>query len=98
MCDRLRRHRRKGAGAPPGVLVSDIGLPGEDGYAPIRKGRARASERRERVPAIALTVCARGGSPESGSRRLSGAPEQTRRPGWTDGGDRRLRRSRRKSV
>ena len=43
----------------PDVLVSDIGMPEEDGYALIREVRARAAERGGRVPAIALTACAR---------------------------------------
>jgi hypothetical protein len=46
-------------GAPPDVLVTDIGMPGEDGYALIRKIRARAPERGGRVPAAALTAYAR---------------------------------------
>jgi len=38
------------------VLVSDIGMPGEDGYALIRRVRARFSP--EQLPAIALTAYA----------------------------------------
>lgn len=41
---------------PPDVLVSDIGMPGEDGYALIRRVRARFSP--EQLPAIALTAYA----------------------------------------
>jgi signal transduction histidine kinase/ActR/RegA family two-component response regulator len=44
---------------PPDVLVTDIGMPGEDGYALIRKIRARAPEHGGRVPAAALTAYAR---------------------------------------
>ncbi len=46
-------------GGPPDVLVTDIGMPGEDGYALIRKIRARAPEQGGRVPAAALTAYAR---------------------------------------
>jgi PAS domain S-box-containing protein len=37
------------------VLVSDIGMPDEDGYELIRKIRARGSERGGNIPAIAVT-------------------------------------------
>jgi PAS domain S-box-containing protein len=47
------------------VLVSDIGLPGEDGYALIRAIRAREGHGR-RIPAVALTAYAR-----SEDRRLA---------------------------
>jgi len=44
----------------PSVLVSDIGLPGEDGYSFIRKVKDLAAERGEEpIPAIALTAYAR---------------------------------------
>jgi CheY-like chemotaxis protein len=43
----------------PDVLVSDIGMPGEDGYALIRKVRALGAARGGNVPAIALTAYAR---------------------------------------
>jgi signal transduction histidine kinase/ActR/RegA family two-component response regulator len=39
----------------PEVLVSDIGMPGMDGYTLIREIRARRSERGGNVPAIALS-------------------------------------------
>lgn len=42
----------------PDVLVSDIGMPGEDGYALIRKVRALEDDL-ARIPAIALTAYAR---------------------------------------
>jgi hypothetical protein len=42
------------------VLVSDIGMPGEDGYALIKKVRALAPGRGGKIPAIALTAYARG--------------------------------------
>jgi CheY-like chemotaxis protein len=44
----------------PDVLVSDIGMPGEDGYALIRKVRALSAERGGQVPAAALTGFAQG--------------------------------------
>src|SRR5262249_51160855 len=45
--------------AIPDVLVSDIGMPGEDGYELMRRVRALAPEIGGRVPAIALTAFAR---------------------------------------
>lgn len=41
------------------VLVSDIGIPGEDGYALIAKVRALGKEKRGGIPAVALTAYAR---------------------------------------
>ncbi|MFL6198146.1 MAG: response regulator [Thermoanaerobaculia bacterium] len=46
-------------GELPDVLISDIGVPGEDGYSLIRKVRARGAERGGSVPAAALTAYAR---------------------------------------
>jgi signal transduction histidine kinase len=43
----------------PDVLVSDIGLQGEDGYSLLRKVRSRGPERGGNVPAAALTAFAR---------------------------------------
>lgn len=43
----------------PDVLVSDIGMPGEDGYSLIRKVRALDDERNKNIPAIALTAFTR---------------------------------------
>jgi CheY-like chemotaxis protein len=43
----------------PDVMLSDIEMPGEDGYSLIRKVRARSPERGGRVPAAALTAYAR---------------------------------------
>jgi signal transduction histidine kinase/ActR/RegA family two-component response regulator len=48
----LRRSR-------PDVLVSDIGMPGDDGYVLIRKVRALGSEQGGQVRALALTAYAR---------------------------------------
>ncbi|MCG3112917.1 MAG: PAS domain S-box protein [Candidatus Manganitrophus sp. SB1] len=50
--DRLKRKK-------PDLLVSDIEMPGEDGYSLIRRVRAREAERGEgSVPAVALTAYA----------------------------------------
>jgi CheY-like chemotaxis protein len=43
----------------PDILISDIAMPGEDGYALIRKVRARRAEQGGRVPAVALTAYGR---------------------------------------
>jgi CheY-like chemotaxis protein len=43
----------------PDVIVSDIGLPGEDGYAFVRRLRALPADQGGRTPAIALTAYAR---------------------------------------
>ncbi|CAN5448241.1 hypothetical protein BH11MYX1_BH11MYX1_24880 [soil metagenome] len=45
--------------APPEVLVSDIGMPYEDGYSLVRRIRDLPPERGGDVPAIALTAYAR---------------------------------------
>jgi CheY-like chemotaxis protein len=52
----------------PDVLVSDIGMPGGDGYALNGRVRALASERVRRIPAVAVTAYAR---PEDRLRILS---------------------------
>ncbi len=43
----------------PSVIVSDIGMPEEDGYAFIQRVRALADARGGRIPAVALTAFAR---------------------------------------
>src|SRR5262249_10202628 len=45
--------------ARPAVLVSDIGMPGEDGYALIQKVRARPVDQGGQIPALALTAYTR---------------------------------------
>jgi CheY-like chemotaxis protein len=41
------------------VLVSDVGMPGEDGYSLIRKVRTLPKEQGGDIPAVALTAYAR---------------------------------------
>ena len=43
----------------PDVLVSDIGMPGKDGFAFLEELRARPSEKGGKVPAAALTAYTR---------------------------------------
>src|SRR5205085_6673800 len=45
--------------SPPDVLISDIGMPEEDGYDLMRKVRGLPQDEGGRVPAIALTAYAR---------------------------------------
>jgi CheY-like chemotaxis protein len=44
---------------PPNVVISDIGMPNEDGYSFIRRIRALPPEQGGETPAIALTAYAR---------------------------------------
>lgn len=44
--------------SPPDILVSDIGMPVEDGYSLIRKVRSSESDKIKRLPAVALTAYA----------------------------------------
>ena len=55
----LRGAHRAFDRAVPDVLVSDIGVPGEDGYSLIRKVRTRDARQGGNVPAAALTAYAR---------------------------------------
>jgi signal transduction histidine kinase len=43
----------------PDVLISDLGMPGEDGFSLIKKVRGLASDRARKVPALALSAYAR---------------------------------------
>jgi len=45
--------------ARPNMIISDIGMPGEDGYAFIHKVRALSDSEGGNVPAAALTAFAR---------------------------------------
>ncbi len=45
--------------SPPDVLVSDVGMPREDGYSLIKRVRALSIEQGGRTPAVALTAYAR---------------------------------------
>ena len=51
----------------PAVLVSDIGMPGEDGYRLLQRVRQLPDEGLRRIPAVALTAFAR---PEDRRRAL----------------------------
>src|SRR5262249_8968101 len=44
---------------PPHILISDIGMPNEDGDSPLRRVRALPPQKGGDVPAIALTAYAR---------------------------------------
>jgi len=54
--------------ARPDVVLSDIGMPGEDGYDLIRELRAREKEAGGRLPALAVTAFA---SPQDRERALT---------------------------
>lgn len=56
----------------PDVLVSDIGMPGEDGYSLIRRIRALEDAARD-VPAVALTAFA---NPDDERRALTAGYQQ----------------------
>jgi CheY-like chemotaxis protein/anti-sigma regulatory factor (Ser/Thr protein kinase) len=60
--DALREVQRR-----PGVLVSDIEMPGQDGYSLIRKVRSLGPEQGGKTPAVALTAF---GRPEDRIRSL----------------------------
>ena len=57
--DSAREALRQLGASSPHVLVSDISMPGEDGYELIRRVRAQPDASRARVLAIALTAYAR---------------------------------------
>jgi CheY-like chemotaxis protein len=56
-----------GDGFTPDVLVSDVGMPGTDGFALLRDIRNLSSERIRKLPAIAVTAYA---NPEDRVRAL----------------------------
>jgi CheY-like chemotaxis protein len=43
---------------PPDVVLSDIAMPGEDGYTLVRRLRSRPGSRGRRIPAVAVTAYA----------------------------------------
>ena len=47
------------AGIEPDILISDVGMPDEDGYSLIKKVRALPPQSGGRIPAVALTAYAR---------------------------------------
>jgi signal transduction histidine kinase/ActR/RegA family two-component response regulator len=53
-----RRGLEVSSAATPDVIVSDIGMPGEDGYALIRSIRMLSSQKLQGIPAVALTAFA----------------------------------------
>ena len=62
----------------PDVLVSDIGMPGEDGHVLLRKLRALSAEQGGQVPAVALTAYA---TPADTARALAaGFNRHVRKP------------------
>jgi CheY-like chemotaxis protein len=60
----------------PDVVVSDIGMPGDDGYVLIRKVRALRREEGSQVRALALTAHAVRGPNPRARGRLSHAHRQ----------------------
>ena len=72
--DRVIEHR-------PSLLVSDIGMPGEDGYSLIRKIRALGPEFGGNMPAVALTAYAsaddRARSVDAGYQRHMSKPVES---------------------
>jgi CheY-like chemotaxis protein len=70
----------------PDILVSDIGMPGCDGYQFMQAVRRLSGEQGGRTPAIALTAfCALGRQDHGDALRLPGAPRQARRSARADG-------------
>ena len=65
----------------PDVLLSDIGMSGEDGYSFIRRVRALPADRGGLVPAVAITAYAdRGRSRAGDERRVPAARPEALRP------------------
>jgi CheY-like chemotaxis protein len=62
----------------PDVLVSDIGMPDEDGYSLIRKLRQLEAQRGDKLPAIALTAYA--GSDDRRQALLAGFQMHVTKP------------------
>jgi CheY-like chemotaxis protein len=64
--------------AIPDVIISDIGMPGEDGYGLMREIRSRAPEQGGQTPAIALTAYA--SARDSLAARAAGFHRHLRKP------------------
>jgi len=62
----------------PDVLVSDIGMPGEDGHSFLRKLRSLGAEQGARVPAVALTAYATPA--DAAKARAAGFDRHVRKP------------------
>jgi CheY-like chemotaxis protein len=62
----------------PDVLLSDIAMPGADGYTLLREVRASRSARAPRIPAIAVTAHGRVHGPER--TRAAGFDAHLRKP------------------
>jgi CheY-like chemotaxis protein len=78
-CDSAEEARRALDRVRPDVIVSDIGMPGENGYAFIRSVRARGEGH---VPALALTGFASRQDAEEAAR--AGFDEHLAKPVLTD--------------
>jgi CheY-like chemotaxis protein len=63
---------------PPDLLISDIGMPEEDGYVMVRRLRAMEEGVRRRLPAIALTAYA--GEEDSRRARAAGFDAHLSKP------------------
>ena len=63
----------------PDILISDLGMPDEDGYALISKIRAPPANRGGHIPAAALTAYARAEDRMRASFRISVSPSKTGR-------------------
>ncbi len=59
VADNTHEAFKKFNAAPPDILISDVGMPGEDGYRLITKIRSGSNSEDEQIPAIALTGFAR---------------------------------------
>ena len=68
------RCRRRRTDAPYVLLLSDIGLPGLDGYELIRRVRGELRLSARRLPAVAVTGWS---SPDRARRRCAAAPGRT---------------------
>ena len=62
----------------PDVILSDIAMPGADGYALLRQVRASTPEQAPRIPAIAVTAHGRVHGPER--TRAAGFDAHLRKP------------------